>query len=186
MSYTEIVEQLAAYLWLLNFLVLLVVLWYAKNDKTFNSTLVTLLVAVVIGGVMTAYSPDLKAFIRANKAADGDIIWFNLGLFGWYMGFAIFNVIATITTWKIHVWYKIEYSYVTYAHLFAYLLLNLLQTIRYAEKLTFDQDYLKAFYQFGVLSINSGVSLTALVVVLGISISRYRIKQGKKGLSWSL
>ena len=186
MSYSEIVEKLAAFLWLLHFLALLGVLWYAKKDKAFSSTLVTVLIGVVVGGVMTAYTPDLKAFIRANKPPDGDVVLFNIGLFSWYIGFSVFYIIATIATWKIHVWYRIEYSFVTYAHLLAYLLLNLLQVIRYTERLTFNQDYLKAFYKSGVLSINIGVTLTTLVVLLGVAVSRYRKKRGKRGLSWSL
>jgi hypothetical protein len=186
LSYTEIIEEFSIYHWLFNFLVLLAVLWYSKADKEFKSTLVALLVAIVIGGVMTAYSPDLKAFIRANKPPDGDTTLFNIGLFGWYVGFILFYITATIVTWKIHVWYKIEYSYVTYAHLLAYLLLNLLQVMRYAERLTVNEDYLKAFYKYGVLSINTGVSLTAFVVLVGVTVTRYRIKKGKRGLSWSL
>ena len=114
MSYTDVVERLDAFLWLLHFLALLGVLWYAKKDKAFSSTLVTVLIGVVVGGVMTAYTPDLKAFIRANKPPDGDVVLFNIGLFSWYIGFSVFYIIATIATWKIHVWYRIEYSLPSY------------------------------------------------------------------------
>lgn len=186
LSYTEIIEEFNTYLWLIDFLILLAVLWYSKVDKEFKSTLVALFVAIVLGGVMTAYTPDLKAFIRANKPPSGDVTLFNIGLISWYVGFILFNIIATLSIWKIHVWYKIQYSYVTYAHLLAYLLLSILQIMRHVERLTVNQDHLKEFYKFGVLSINVGVSLTAVVVLISVTVSRYRIRSGKRGLPWLL
>lgn len=186
MNYIEIIEEFNGYLWLWDFLILLGVLWHAKKNHAFSSTLVSLFVALVLGGVMTAYSPELRLFIRDSKPPDGDPQLLQLGLLGWYVGFIIFNIIATLTIWKVHVWYRIEYSYVTYAHLLAYLLLSLLQIMRHAERLTVNQDYLKQFYQVSVMSINVGVSLTAVVVLIGVTVSQHRIKKGKKGLSWKL
>lgn len=186
MSYTEVIEKLNVYLWLIDFLIFLAVLRYANKDKAFSSTLVTLLVAIVLGGVMTAYAPGLKALIRENKPPGGDTTWFNIGMFSWYVGFVFFNMVATLAIWKIHVWYSKNYSYVAYVHLLAYVLLSTLQVLQYTETLTFNQGYMAYLYKYGVLSINISVSLTALVVLIGVSVSRYRIKNGKKGLSWSL
>ncbi len=186
MGYIETVERLNSFLWLLDFLMFLSVLWYAKKDKEFNSTLVTLLVSIVLGGVMTAYSPSLGAFIQNARLPTGDIIWLDIGLFAWYVGFALFNLASIMAIFKIHVWYKKNYSFITYAYLLAFFLLGNLQIVQYAEILTFNQGHVENIYKLGILSINIGVSLTTIMIVLGVTISRYLIKRGKKGLSWSL
>lgn len=186
MSYTEFIEKPSLIMWVADFAVLIVVLWFSHKDLQFKSTLVTLLIVVTFDGLMHSYVPELKAFIRENKPPGGDSHYYHIGLFAWYVGFMALKVVGMFTIYRIHKAYNIALSVPSYAYLVAYFCLTFLHAIRYSERLIWGTDVTKEFYKTTVLSINIGVSVTTLVVVLGFAVSRYLIKQNKKGLSWSL
>lgn len=186
MNDSTLLENIGLFLWVFDFLILLTVATYARRKNVFSSTLITLLIVVVIDGVMNSYTPVLKTFIRENNPPDGNTFYHWWGLFGWYVGFMVWNIIAMFAIWKIHAWYERKFSVPTFAYLCAYFCLTLLQGVRYGDRLLVDSETVKVIYKTGVLSVNIGTTLVSLVVVVGVTASYILNQKGYKGLSWSL
>jgi uncharacterized protein (DUF3820 family) len=155
-------------------------LYFAIKDKAINAGVITTAILIFLGAVMRWYSPILLA---AKTSENIPVI-----MFIWYIGFMAVHAIGIAVLYLIHTTFIIRYSMLSKMLVFGYFALTTLQMARYGERLLIDFDsvYLRSLYQAGVPAVNIGMATMTLCFAFAISISRYRISKGQRGLPWVL
>jgi hypothetical protein len=162
---------------------LCVFLFFSIKDKKPNSSLIGMITVVLLGAMMRWYAPHLLALKTSLDPSYLPYI-----LFTWYIGFTLIHVIGIYVIYKTHITFTIPYSFISKMVVLGYFIQGQTQLIRYSERLLFglESQHLKAAYQALIPAVNIGMASLALCFVTAMAISRYRVQQGKGGLTWIL
>ncbi|NQY64098.1 MAG: hypothetical protein HRT38_10270 [Alteromonadaceae bacterium] len=134
-------ENIDSYIWM-GYAVCLMI-WLIK-DRVVNSFLVSISVVVIVNGIMFLGAPYLFNISDSIE----------LSRFIWYFTFALIDILAVILLLKIHKFFHIKLDKNGLGIAAIFILLMILQFVRYVDRQILGTDLLGDVYKFGIPLIN--------------------------------
>jgi hypothetical protein len=147
--------------WFFNAFSLLMLYYLGKNLTAKSSNLLTLIIIVVFNTLMLGYQGILDWYRAANLGVSAVVNFF------WYMGFAIFDLIAMRAIYNVHKKENVRIGRLGQYASFAFFAVGTLQLLQYAEIVIFNtNDKVATLYIVGIPSINIATAIICTVVAL--------------------
>lgn len=156
--FNETLYLLDAYAWASDFSVLCIFFALAVKNQKVSSSLITMSIIAIIGGIMLQYAP----LLLANTNPD----YTTIIRIAWYIGFALMYTIATAALFYAHKACRVEYRFLAKLTIIAFFMLAMLQLSRFTERYFWGSDYLQPIYKYGVIGINTGVTTMELIIAV--------------------
>lgn len=178
MPLADFLFSLDQIIWFGDFIVFCLLLAVTVKDKKLYSSLLTQVIVVLVGGTMVLYQPYLSQLYSAETKHAVN--------FAWYVGFTILDIVAIGLIFLLHKHYRVSYGFIANYNLFAYLILGVLQLVRYAERIKFNTDWFKEVYRYGIIAINVSTAAIALLIAVMALFSVYQIEWKSRRLAWKI
>ena len=154
--------SVAEYLWVVCLFALVTSLFV----PVVQSSRATAVIWVVIGLIMDRVAPELMALSTRTPEIARHV---------WYLAWVVFNTFTVILIFYVHNRFKWQYSKLSQYITLCCVIMVILQTARFMDRVLFKTELLTSIYKYGVPSLNIAV---VSAIVLWLVSSMITMKKG--------
>lgn len=161
-SLGSFIISVAEYLWVICLFALVISLFVPVVQPSRASAVIW----VVMGLIMDRVAPELMALSTQTPEIARHV---------WYLAWVVFNTFTVILIFYVHNRFKWQYSKLSQYITLCCVIMVILQTARFIDRILLETDALPSVYKYGVPSLNIAV---VSAIVLWLISSMIAMKKG--------